>query len=188
MSKTAAQEALGAHLKDVAAAEKKVEETKEALTAKHGKSDAAEKSTHKAAVDALQVLTVKTPDIQAAAAEADADALANAALGAAEKLNPVVKAAPAAATTAAAVDAKAATVVATPVKSDKDNAMALINSLSVLLNTGKPTFAELKDALTKSGILTATAPASKKGGGGGLRNNKTKHVRMRRNRKSRRMH
>jgi len=153
------------------------------------------------AASALVVASATTLDkldkskLDAINAAAEADKLAKAASIKAIKLAPstiatVTIAAPAAAaaTTAAAAPVAAAVVpaaaaaavvpVATPVKSDKDNAMTLIKSLSTLLDKGSLTFAELKTALDNSGLLTATATATapaatKKGGGGGLRKKKT---------------
>ena len=128
----------------------------------------------------------KSDDVKAAAVEAaaKADILAKVALEAANKLASPTLVLPADAAEATALPAASGTV-----KSEKDKAMKLIKSLSDLLDAtngnaadkGKPTFEELKKALTESGLT----PAAGGSGGGGKMHRKKKTGISRRIRRSR---
>ena len=110
----------------------------------------------------------------AAAAAAAADKLAKAALEAANILKPEA--------VAAAAPAASPASPILPATSEKEKAMALIKSLSVLLaKDTAPTLAELKETLDKSGLI----PTAGGGGGGGKMHRKKKTGISRRIRRSR---
>ena len=113
----------------------------------------------------------------------EADELAKGALIEANKLTPSTVL-PAALKPAAAAAAAASPAAVVPsVKPDKEKAMDLIKSLSDLLtdddatgtasNKGKPTFAELKQALNKSELIPPAVVEAKAGGGKMHRKKKT---------------